>query len=375
MPHASAGSADLPLGSDCYEVPCPRGNCSMGGGGRYQANVAHQNLELTYPIVDQAVHRRAAPRVVWWRMNCLPLTWAVLNASLPYSQLVCEAQGKVPPACAVSNRPNVIFRPHGTPPRPFPIGRGRSATALRRAVYSSCGLRDDPPVRDGFGRLRLRVRFLERERAKPGVQYNGEKCPLRGAGTPSKRQLTSNTVQAIKSSLTESLEIAGAHVHEFQTVHIPVSHPGSLCDQAERFANADILISVHGAHLTNAVELRPKSVLVEVLPWANFMAVHYQRLAAHVQDISYVPLCARRPRNCTQDTCRENEMTCAASQRCREMLQNCFELEPVLNGSDAERPCQLLWPTLLKVARMALELHAQPPNVHNVSRPSSLLGA
>ena len=57
------------------------------------------------------------------------------------------------------------------------------------------------------------------------------------------------SVEPAQVNRKQALQSAGAQMADFQIVQIPASNPGSLCDQAKRFANADIFVSVHGAHL------------------------------------------------------------------------------------------------------------------------------
>jgi hypothetical protein len=53
----------------------------------------------------------------------------------------------------------------------------------------------------------------------------------------------------------------------FETDYVEISAPGSFCDHLRRFASADVLVSVHGAHLVNAPWIAPRGLLLEALPY------------------------------------------------------------------------------------------------------------
>ncbi|KAL3905193.1 MAG: hypothetical protein SGPRY_011001, partial [Prymnesium sp.] len=219
MHSAARASSSLPLGSYCVQVACPygEGRCDEPKRGRYQNNVDHQNQELTYPIVDAAVHRRAAPAAIWWRFVCLPLTAALLSSALPRSALVCGANSTAPPACVSGAHSVTEMKPVGSK-SPFPLAHAYSASALQRSVYHGCSITDRAtPVINA--RPHFRVRVLEREPAHPG---DGERCGMNLASSmPSKRRLSNRTFENIRSGLPKALKKAGGDLHEFAVVKIP----------------------------------------------------------------------------------------------------------------------------------------------------------
>ena len=72
-------------------------------------------------------------------------------------------------------------------------------------------------------------------------------------------------VEELKATISAAARAAGVGV-VFETDYVENSAPGSFCDQLRRFASADVLVSVHGAHLVNAPWIAPGGLLLEALP-------------------------------------------------------------------------------------------------------------
>ena len=354
----------------CFVAPCPynmSGACTSRSG-RYNYHVNHQNSELTYPMVDAALARGAAPATVIWQLyECLPLTRQILQAVFPSSQLVCG-----PDAQATCAR-RVIFKPTGTGGNPFPRLGARSAMAMRASIQRVCNIHDTTPARGPSRPGPLRVRFLERERTNETA----------GCG-PKHRGLTSTALETASRLLPLAIEAAGGAAPLVDVVRIPVE-PGGLCEQAARFAKVDVLVSVHGAHLVLTPTLRPGSVLLEVTPWANFEVAHFSALARAADRVTRVQLCASRPAAVPSKPSSlalvaatrtlepsSEEAECAKHQMCRVRLLTCYgsdlpgPLLPRAGGGSAIlgaaghalptacAPCRCVKPTFALVARTVL---------------------
>ena len=86
--------------------------------------------------------------------------------------------------------------------------------------------------------------------------------------------------EALRTALTE----LGLRVRD-----VSVAEDTPYADQVALFADADIVVSVHGSHLQNMVFLRPGAVLVEVYP-TLFYHGGQRSLADKVGEIDYIEI-------------------------------------------------------------------------------------
>ena len=365
-------------------APCPYGaspseRCTAAIG-RDNVHVNHQNSELTFPMVDAALARGTAPEIILWQLyQCLPLTRDILSAAMPNTQLICGALANA----SCSER--VTFKAIGTGRLPFPKLAKRSADALRAAVHTRCGIRREErgnPARHpqtGLPQLRLRLRLLQRERSN-------ETSMCGSSFLPKLRGLTPTAQSLIAQMLPRAIVAGGGAPPTWSVAMIPASSPGSLCEQAVRFSDVDVLVSVHGAHLVLAATLRPGAVLVEVTPWANFGVGHFAALV-HNTGIARVQICATRPAALAPSGAQQQggassssssksaarvppawlgwqpsaeEAACARSQTCRVEYLGCYGSDlPVDLHSVGESPactarCRCVKASLEEVAKRAL---------------------
>ena len=362
MAHGLAALARTEPGL-CFIAPCPyNASACASGSGRYNFHVNHQNSELTYPMVDATLARGAAPETILWQLfDCLPLTRQLLHAALPSTRLLCGPD--VETTCAR----RIVFKPKGSGGNPFPKLGAQSAAALRASIHSGCRIHDAATAHDQKGGPHLRVRFLERERTNETASCG-----------PKQRGLTSTALATASRLLPAALEAAGGAAPLLDVARIPVD-PGGLCEQAARFANVDVLVSVHGAHLVLTATLRPGAVLLEVTPWANFEVTHFSALARAANRVTRVQLCAARPTTPPSDPANpallaatgalgpsSEESACAKQQACRIRYLTCYGSDlpppPLLQGSAGHSscaPCRCVEPTLSIVARAAVHATVQ----------------
>ncbi|KAJ8614582.1 hypothetical protein CTAYLR_004956 [Chrysophaeum taylorii] len=278
--------------------------------GRLRDNVGHQGEELTYRLVNAALRRR--PEAIWWPR---PLRWSteLLNATLRDVKL---AFGDDAPGCERF----ATIKPQIKPPQWS--SRDAHATA-RKAVYAACGL--------GAGRLKeLSVRVLGRDDETPRRR---DLC-----GGRLERRIAD--IEALRAATVRAARRARRDV-DFDVVNVSSRAPGDLCAQVARFATADVLVSIHGAHLVNAPFLPPRGLLFEVLPWAHSKKRHHARLLQRT-DISYDKLCGRRPAKASNIPTSESlcEGRSQAARRCTAIVRDCH---PTRMGTHpCVRPCDCI---------------------------------
>ena len=109
------------------------------------------------------------------------------------------------------------------------------------------------------------MRILQRRDSSEhvvGVKRRTEVC----GGGGIKRNL--RDVGELEATIAAAARTAGVGV-VFETDYVENANPGGFCDQLRRFASADVLVSVHGAHLVNAPWIAPGGLLLEALPYGH----------------------------------------------------------------------------------------------------------
>ena len=125
--------------------------------------------------------------------------------------------------------------------------------------------------------------------------------------------------------------------------YVENANPGGFCDQLRRFASADVLVSVHGAHLVNAPWIAPGGLLLEALPYGNWGKGHHARLLKNT-DLEYLRVCGLRP----SPSLPKNEQLCErrtpAARRCALVARDCYEtpLRPRSDVCASSEPCECL---------------------------------
>ena len=354
------------LPGQCWTVPCPYGGgrClpRATSNQRFVINVGHQTLELTYPLLAASMAAGSAPESIWWQFDALPLTRELLALAFPSTRLhFGPADG--PRGCLTTKS----FRPS---PRGMDV---HQAGALRRLVWSKCGIASRPPSAP------LRVRVLDRPRSGGGSK---NQCRLPGPHAGGRR-LSNATVAALRSQLPVALLSAGVADAPLEVVYLP-DRPDSLCDQARdarsaprlprqradgapspapqarRFGEADVLFSPHGAHLVHIPQLSPAAVFVEVTPWAAAWLGHFASVAASIR-LRRLQLCSLRPPG---ERSGLAEAQCGRDKRrdvgCLYNAMNCYELEVVSrNGTSpcakGQGRCRCIGPALRQAVTWAKE--------------------
>ncbi|EOD35111.1 hypothetical protein EMIHUDRAFT_455409 [Emiliania huxleyi CCMP1516] len=141
------------------------------------------------------------PEIIWWQYEALPLTRELLAYAFPTARLYFGTTDA--PRCLKRRS----FRPQGT--------RGTFTAATGKAFRALVW-----------------------------------------------RRLSNATIAALRSHLPAALRSAGAAEAPLEVVRLP-ERPDSLCDQVRRYAEADVLISPHGAHLVHIPQLSPSAVFIE----------------------------------------------------------------------------------------------------------------
>ena len=293
--------------------------------GRVRDNVGHQGEELVYRLVAAGL-RQAPPRAVYWPWPILPWSREVLEATLPDVEVASGDGAAAPKACLKSEK---VWRPEYRRPQWPSISIHGEA---RRRAYRHCNLYN-------ASRRTLVVRILQRRDSSEhvvGFKRRDEVC----GGGGLKRNL--RDVDELKATISAAARAAGVGV-VFETDHVENSAPGSFCDQLRRFASADVLVSVHGAHLVNAPWIAPGGLLLEALPYGNWGKGHHARLLKNT-DLEYLRVCGLRP----SPSLPKNEQLCErrtpAARRCALVARDCYEtpLRPRSQVCASSEPCECL---------------------------------
>ena len=271
-----AGSCTVAQRLLAFQTPSRRISCVSAGEepnnvtmSRYLYNHGHQ-AEILVPMLDDAVLAGEAPSVVHWRWRRTHWVSQVLKAVLPYTRISTASE-----------------RPARPCPTYKPIGSGgggrhwlrapRTAELLRRAVARHCGLRERTVSADA-------ARGLRRERVVVLLRGDTQQPALTALALASIDGVAPSEVVegeaerrpfANLSALVGSLRRAmpGASVRVSVT-----SAKASICTQARWLHSASVVVSAHGAHLTNALWMRRGATLIEVMPWAMWSYEGYEGL-------------------------------------------------------------------------------------------------
>ena len=287
-----------------FQVP-RRGTCVTAGAEpawpRYLLNHGHQ-AEIVIPIVDEAVMRGYAPEVIHWGWRRAHWTSEVLRVMLPFTRLQA---GRLPSKACRTNRPI------GTG------GGGRhwlrapiTSMLMRRAMRRHCGLRERFSLSPGESASsngndtgsvamraagahrassRLRVVVLLRGDSQqvtlppppPTVVYGSAPAPGRPSGAASnasERMDVAGMGAMVQSASTATIALERRPFANLTAVlrSLRAALPGArvriastsgrapICEQAKWVHSASVVVSPHGAHLTNALWMAHGSLLVEV---------------------------------------------------------------------------------------------------------------
>jgi len=293
--------------------------------GRVRDNVGHQGEELVYRLVAAGL-RQAPPRAVYWPWPILPWSREVLEATLPDVEVASGDGAEAPKACLKGEK---IWRPEYKRPQWPSIKIHGEA---RKRAYRHCNLYNT-------SRRTLVVRILQRRDSSEyvvGVKRRTEVC----GGGGIKRNL--RDVDELKATISAAAKRAGISL-VFETDYVENSAPGSFCDQLRRFATADVLVSVHGAHLVNAPWIAPGGLLLEALPYGHKRKKHHARLLRNT-DLEYVRVCGVRPSSSLPKKESLCEGRTAAARKCALVARDCYEtpLRPRSDVCASSEPCECL---------------------------------
>ena len=272
-------------GISCVSMGAQPDNITMS---RYLFNHGHQ-AEYLVPVLDDAVQRGAAPRVLHWYWRRTHWITQLLQAMLPFSTVN-------------TSRP----RPSKHCRRYKPLGSGggarhwfrqaRTAQLMRRALLRHCGLREREPAADpltGLPRERVVV-LLRGDSQQPNAtslmsslsSLSATAATIVDNNASFERRPFANLSDVIRSL---RLALPRASVRIATTFgHAPI------CAQARWVHGASVLVSPHGAHLTNVLWMRKGSLLVEVMPWGMWQYEGYTGLFK-AGGISHARIRAERP--------------------------------------------------------------------------------
>ena len=169
-----------------------------------------------------------------------------------------------------------------------------------------------------------------------GLKRRTEVC----GGGGIKRNL--RDVDELKATIAAAARTAGVGL-VFETDYVENANPGGFCDQLRRFASADVLVSVHGAHLVNAPWIAPGGLLLEALPYGHKRKKHHARLLRNT-DLEYVRVCGVRPSSSLPKKESLCEGRTAAARKCALVARDCYEtpLRPRSEGCSSSDPCECL---------------------------------
>ncbi|KAL1504599.1 hypothetical protein AB1Y20_008384 [Prymnesium parvum] len=264
--HRHAGGCVVSLLAEAFQVP-RHGACFSAGDApaakRYHHNHGHQ-AEVLVPMVEEAVLQGWAPALIHWGWHLTHWTAALLPALFPFTKL--DRRPTRP------SRHCHVFTPLGT------HGGARrwlrfpeTAGLMRRAVLRHCGVIDktvspeDPP--------RPKVVLLLRGDTQQ-QDVTGRLNLANSTMRPDAKELRSfASTRRIIRYLVEALPHAQLKVQV-------TSGKASLCEQVGWVHGTSLLLSPHGAHLTNGLWLPRGAVLVEVMPWGMWKYLGYSGLFA-----------------------------------------------------------------------------------------------
>lgn len=254
-------------GSNCYVIPCPVQSKKCG---RFGTNVFHQVAEVVFPAFDLAVATDQMPESVWWKFPPLPLALETMAVLFPTTTMrPCQGRKIRGPMWAAKAQSY------------FPRAGTRAARRARHLVRKNCSTR-----------LSAARVLLER-----------------------RNERWSRHCGVVKRGLAPRL------VDELGMVDRRVAGKGPLCAQVDNFA-ASTVISVHGAHLVNALYMAPRSSLVEVRPFGSTHLNQYEKLVLPLRDVTYSYLRGAPPFLPSED--------CSTNRTCREIARDCYFVDKVL---------------------------------------------
>lgn len=306
--------------------------------GRLAENVGHQGEELTYRLVNAAMGQRGSPRAIWWPWRALRWSRELLNVTMPGVQLLAGDGAPEPTGCQryESFKP-VIKRPQWS--------SAANHEAMRRIAYAACGVsRRDQKV----AIIRVLGRYDD-DFTNP-LRRRLELC-----GPNGKLERRIENLVAARDATQRAAQRAGVNA-VFEIENISSKNPGNFCEQIRRFATADVVLSIHGAHLVNVPFLPPGGLLFEVLPWAHTYKQHHSRLLRRT-DLHYDKLCGPRP---ADPRLPDSESFCEgrspAARRCTAIVRDCYPTrirdgtsDPLhckaglsISTSSKRRPCDCL---------------------------------
>ena len=302
-----------------------------GDGTRYFRNHGHQ-AEILVPMIDQAVVRLYAPETLHWSWPRTHWVEEVAKAMLPFT---VHNRSKQRPSslCKTTHPTGSHGGGRGWLTEPY------AGELMRRAIERHCGLRDR---RGGGAEAAAATKAAATTAAAAGAEASrrrehivvllrgdsqqsvasslpmslptalaadGEVHPLAGVvPLPSPARDPAAMAMAATPAVTDEPAIGLVLGDGNLTVQLPprerrqfanlsaVVHalrlalPGasvrttytranaSICTQARWVHGASVVLSPHGAHLTNALWMSRGSLLVEAMPWAMWEYQGYQGL-------------------------------------------------------------------------------------------------
>ena len=284
----------IPRPGACFSAALPK---STEPSWRYRTNHGHQ-AELLVPMVDDAVGAGWAPEVLHWGWELSHWITQLLPVLMPFTKLV--RQQRSPSHLCRSYAP---LGSHGGARRWW-LREQTPVVLMRTAVLRHCGLAEVTAYRGASGAASGALAApasLEGAAAagreaeahgwssgEGGARGAVEGGVLRGGGSAGGRppartrvvvllrgdsqqradlnQTDGDELRSFSSTRRLLAQLAAA-LPNATVVTAVTSGRAPLCAQARWVHGASLLVSPHGAHLTNALWLPRGSLLLEVMPW------------------------------------------------------------------------------------------------------------
>ena len=236
-----------------WQVP-RRGFCFSVGAHepapRYVTNHGHQ-AELLMPMLEHALAAESAPEFIRWHWPLTHWVAELLPAALPFTELLTSAAQPLPAAYRERGRTCRTFSPIGTDRHSRWLRDKHAPVLLRRAVLRHCGLHEARITRAARAAAATRVVLLLRGDTQQNATLN---------------QTVGDEKRAFANLSQIVLELRRA-LPGAQLAIVVTRGRAPLCEQVGWFHGASLVVSPHGAHLTNALWLAEGAMLLEVMPW------------------------------------------------------------------------------------------------------------
>ena len=256
-----------------WQVP-RRGLCFSVGAHepapRYVTNHAHQ-AELLMPMLEQALAAESAPEFIRWHWPLTHWVAELLPAALPFTKLLTRAAQPLPATYRERGRTCRTFSPIGSDRHSRWLRDKHAPVLLRRAVLRHCGLHETRISHAARAAAATKTAATSATSAAPATSAAVvARVVLLLRGDTQQNATLNQTVGDEKRAFANlsqvMLELRRA-LPGAQLATVVTRGRAPLCEQVRWFHGASLVVSPHGAHLTNALWLAEGAMLLEVMPW------------------------------------------------------------------------------------------------------------